>query len=69
MTRRAAAFRQADIARAVKGARAAGLSIQSVEIDANGKIVIVSATDRQQPGRGLDGSKVVMERLARMGHG
>ncbi len=41
--RRAIAFRQADISRAVKGAKAAGLSIARVEIDAAGKIVIVTA--------------------------
>lgn len=38
---RAARFRQADLTRAVKGARASGLSVQRVEIDPNGKIVIL----------------------------
>jgi hypothetical protein len=42
MTRRAVAFRQADVSRAVKGAVAAGLAIARVEIDAAGKIVIVT---------------------------
>jgi hypothetical protein len=42
MSRARAPFRQADISRAVKGATAAGLSVSKVEIDQNGKIVIVS---------------------------
>jgi hypothetical protein len=42
MTRRAVAFRQADVSRAVKGAAAAGLAIARVEIDAAGKIVIIT---------------------------
>jgi hypothetical protein len=43
MTRRAVAFRQADVSRAVKGAAAAGLAIARVEVNADGKIVIVTA--------------------------
>jgi hypothetical protein len=35
-------FRQADISRAVKGAKAAGISVSRIEIDADGKIVITS---------------------------
>jgi hypothetical protein len=41
VTRRAA-FRQTDVCRAVKGATAAGVSIARIEVDANGKIVIVA---------------------------
>jgi hypothetical protein len=44
MTRRAVAFRQADVSRAVKGAAAAGLAIARVEVNADGKIVIVTAS-------------------------
>jgi hypothetical protein len=40
MTR--AVFRQVDIKRAIAGAKAAGLPISRCEIDAHGKIVIVS---------------------------
>lgn len=36
------AFRQADVLRAVKGFRAAGLEVGRVEIDQAGKITIVS---------------------------
>ena len=42
MTRRAVAFRQADVSRAAKGAAAAGLAIARIEIAAAGKIVIVT---------------------------
>ena len=42
MTRARTPFRQADISRAVKGATVARLVIGRVEIDQDGKIVIVS---------------------------
>lgn len=41
MSRTRTPFRQADISRAVKGATAAGLVVGRVEIDQDGKIVIV----------------------------
>jgi hypothetical protein len=34
-------FRQTDVARAIKGAVAAGLTVQRVEVDKAGKIVVV----------------------------
>jgi hypothetical protein len=37
-------FRQTDVARAVRGAIAAGLSVQRVEVDKAGKIVVVVGT-------------------------
>ena len=36
-----ARFTQADVTRAIKGATAAGLRVGSVEIDINGKIVVL----------------------------
>ena len=35
-------FRQADISRAVKGAKAAGISVSQIEIGSDGRIVITS---------------------------
>ena len=48
MTRARTPFRQADISRAVKGATAAGLVIGRVEIDQDGKIVVVSGEGRSK---------------------
>jgi hypothetical protein len=39
---RVARFKQADLCRAVKGAEAAGFRIGRIEIDPNGRIVIVA---------------------------
>ncbi len=38
----AAKFKQQDVTRAVKGAKAAGMRVGRVEIDPNGRIVILS---------------------------
>lgn len=38
-----ARFRQADLTRAVRGVAAAGIAVGRVEIDTNGKIVILAA--------------------------
>jgi hypothetical protein len=35
-------FRQADISRAVKGAKAAGISVSQIEIGSDGRIVLIS---------------------------
>lgn len=39
-----AAFKQSDLTRALKGARAGGLAVARVEIDPNGKIVMLAAS-------------------------
>jgi hypothetical protein len=51
MSKRVAPFRQADLQRALRGAKAAGLKVARVEIDpATGKIVIMSDAEAgQQP--------------------
>jgi hypothetical protein len=50
MKRTAPGLRQADVTRAVKGARAAGLEVGRVEIDAAaGKIVLFSKDELSQP--------------------
>ena len=41
MTTRPASFRQSDVTRAAKGVVAAGLSVGRIEIDRDGKIVVM----------------------------
>lgn len=43
MARAQSAFRQVDLTRALKCAKAAGLAVARVELDRDGKIVIVTA--------------------------
>ncbi len=45
MPRRPSSFRQADVERAVKGARNAGLDVGSVEVTPDGTIRIVGASN------------------------
>jgi len=47
LSRRPSKFRQTDLTRAVKGTRAAGLEIQRVEVDADGKIVLVAGAGKR----------------------
>lgn len=42
MSRGAQTFRQGDVTKALKGAVNAGLSVQRVEIDKNGTIVVIT---------------------------
>jgi hypothetical protein len=50
MTKRIAPFRQADIQRALRGAKAAGLKVARVEIGPeSGKIVIITDAETGQP--------------------
>jgi hypothetical protein len=55
MSRVPSTFRQADVTKAVKAVVAAGVDIARIEIDAAGKIVIVTgkpeAQDSSAPGR------------------
>jgi DNA-binding MarR family transcriptional regulator len=48
MARAPSTFRQSDVTRAIKAAVAAGVEIQRVEIDPNGRIVIVTATEAER---------------------
>jgi hypothetical protein len=55
MTRAPSTFRQRDLTAAIKGARAAGIEVMRIEIDKDGKIVIV--TDKAfgtEPSNDLD---------------
>jgi hypothetical protein len=48
-------FRQTDVARAIKGAVAAGLIVQRVEVDKAGKIiVVVGEPDKAEPVTGAN---------------
>lgn len=55
----AAKFTQADVKRAVKGALDAGLRIGGVEIDANGKIVVLAAQGSASKPRGTGWDRVL----------
>jgi DNA-binding MarR family transcriptional regulator len=48
MARAPSTFRQSDVTRAIKAAVAAGVEIQRVEIDPNGRIVIITATEAER---------------------
>jgi hypothetical protein len=52
MARGPVTFRQRDLVRALKGAKAAGLEIFKVEIDRDGKIVVIfGRSDAPHPDR------------------
>ena len=48
MTRRPCTFRQTDVTRALKGAEAAGVEVNRIEIDQDGKIVLVTGTNSSE---------------------
>jgi hypothetical protein len=48
MARAPSTFRQQDVTRAFRAAQAAGVKVTRVEIDRDGKIVIVTADDRER---------------------
>ncbi len=61
MTRPPSTFRQSNVTRAIKGAIAAGVTIARVEIDKDGKIVIVlpgSAPDARESNGGNEWDSV-----------
>ena len=51
---KAARFKQADLTRAIVGAKKAGMRVGSVEIDANGKIVILADRSAKSDSREWD---------------
>jgi hypothetical protein len=48
MARAPAIFRQGDVTRAIRAVTAAGQAVARVEIDPNGKIVIVTAVELEE---------------------
>jgi hypothetical protein len=50
VSRRPSKFRQTDLTRALKGARAAGVEIARVEIDNDGRIIVVAALPTDETG-------------------
>jgi hypothetical protein len=66
MARKPCAFRQSDVTRAVRAAEAAGQKVARIEIDKDGKIVIVIGPAEQQ-GNDLDSELAAFE--ARHGKG
>lgn len=52
---KAARFTQADVKRAASGVEAAGLRVSSVQIDPNGKIIILTEqSNRRKDGEGWE---------------
>jgi hypothetical protein len=45
-------FRQTDLTRALRGARAAGVEVAQVEIDKDGRIIVVAAKPKEDSGGG-----------------
>jgi len=54
MSKAPSSFKQRDVAAAIKAARAAGLEVERVEVDREGKIVIVTRHDGQQSANFFD---------------
>lgn len=50
-------FRITDVKRAVKGATTAGLAIARVEIDADGRIILVTGSPQPEPATPFDAWK------------
>lgn len=56
MARGPLTFRQRDLVRAIKGAKAAGLDISRVEVDKDGRIVVIIG----KPDSPSDGREIVL---------
>lgn len=54
MSRGVPTFRQGDVTKALKGAVAAGLAVERVEIDRDGKIVVVADRSDRANGSALE---------------
>jgi hypothetical protein len=65
--RRPSPFRQSDVTRALRAAKAAGLHVSRFEIDGAGKIVIVSGDEAAPTTPAAKGEKALAEWKARHG--
>ncbi len=54
MARGPCTFRQQNVTRALRATRAAGIEVQRVEIDKDGKIVVVAGKPTEPPREGED---------------
>jgi hypothetical protein len=52
MSRAPSTFRQRDVTKAVKAVVAAGIEVTRVEIDAEGKIIVVAGKSQEMEGKG-----------------
>jgi hypothetical protein len=57
MSRRPCIFRQRDVTRAVKAVAAAGATVAKVEVDKDGKIVVVVGEPSQNPPSSTGGNE------------
>lgn len=67
MARGACTFKQQDVTRALRATLAAGIAVQRVEIDKNGRIIVVTAGEQPAPADDLDQELAEFE--ARNGQG
>jgi hypothetical protein len=49
MSRRPSTFRQRDVAAAIKAAKAAGCEVARIEVGKDGRIVVILASEKEQP--------------------
>jgi hypothetical protein len=56
MARGSLTFRQQDLVRALKGAKAAGIEVARVEIDKSGKIIVVAGRPVETHSQTADGA-------------
>jgi hypothetical protein len=61
MSRGPASFKQRDVTRAIKGARAAGIDVSGVKVDKQGNIVILTGKPIESPDGGGSWDQAIAE--------